>query len=134
MYLIPNESFHTKHYNTFRIVICVDHYYYYSCGILLLTQAHPKMPCIYTSYSALLLITHNTCIYQVSGPYKKPWCSYALVLFPGFPHFNLPFLFRLVGASPRWLVLRLAIAVVNQFNCPNAERLRIHIKILHISA
>ena len=24
-------------------------YYYYSCGILLLAQARPKMPCIYTS-------------------------------------------------------------------------------------
>ena len=37
-------------YNTFRIVnvwttITVTH----SCGILLLAQAHPKMPCIYTT-------------------------------------------------------------------------------------
>jgi len=38
-------------YNTFRIVnvwttINVTH----SCGILLVAQAHPKMPCIYTSF------------------------------------------------------------------------------------
>ena len=38
-------------------------------------------------------------------------------------------LFGLVGASLRWLVLRLSITVVNPFYYDNAERLRIHIKI-----
>ena len=38
-------------------------------------------------------------------------------------------LFVLIGASLHWLVLRLAIAVVNPFYFDNAERLRIHIKI-----
>ena len=42
---------------------------------------------------------------------------------------GLIFVSGLVGASPRWLILELAIAVVNQFNCPNAERLRMYIKI-----
>ena len=35
----------------------------------------------------------------------------------------------LVGTSPCCLVLRLAIAVVDQSKCPNAEQLRMHIKI-----
>ena len=32
---------------------CVDYCYYCSCGILLLAQARPKMPCIYTSIPVL---------------------------------------------------------------------------------
>ena len=35
--------------------------------------------------------------------------------------------FGLVGASPRWLVLGLAINVVDPFYYRNAERLRMHI-------
>ena len=38
-------------------------------------------------------------------------------------------LFGLVGVSPHWLVLGLAIAVVSPFSCPHAEQLRMHIKI-----
>ena len=38
-------------------------------------------------------------------------------------------LLRLVEAYLRWLILRLAIAVVDPFNCRNAERFRMHIKI-----
>ena len=40
-------------------------------------------------------------------------------------------LFGLVVVSPHWLVLGLAITVVDPFSCPNAERLRMHIKIYH---
>ena len=48
MYCGHNERLHAERYNTFRIVIlCVDYCYYY---ILLLAQARPKMPCIYTSW------------------------------------------------------------------------------------
>ena len=39
------------------------------------------------------------------------------------------FVLGLIGASLCWLVLGLAIAVVNQFNCPNAEWLKMHVKI-----
>ena len=38
-------------------------------------------------------------------------------------------LLGLVEASPRWLVLGLAIAILDLFNCCNAERFRMHIKI-----
>ena len=49
MQLISDERLHA--YRALQIVIlCVDYYCYYSCGILLLAQACPKMPCIYTSY------------------------------------------------------------------------------------
>ena len=34
-----------------------------------------------------------------------------------------------VGASPRYLVLGLAIGVVGQFNCINAEQWRMHINL-----
>ena len=39
------------------------------CGILLLTQAHPKMPCIYTSYHKLAsyLCIHLLAIQLVDG-------------------------------------------------------------------
>ena len=38
-------------------------------------------------------------------------------------------LLGLIEASPRWLVLGLAITVVDPFNCRNGERFRMHIKI-----
>ena len=38
-------------------------------------------------------------------------------------------LIGLVEASPCWLVLGLAIAIVDPFNCCNAERFRMHIKM-----
>ena len=36
---------------------------------------------------------------------------------------------EVVEASSRWLILGLAIAIINPFNCCNAERFRMHIKI-----
>ena len=41
-------------------------------------------------------------------------------------------LFGLVDASPRWLILGLAVAVVDPFNCHNAEWFELH-KNIHIS-
>ena len=40
------------------VIFCVDYYYYYSCGILLLAQARPRMPCIYTSYISQRYVIH----------------------------------------------------------------------------
>ena len=56
---------------------------------------------------------------------QPPWAQTATGRYRRFD-FRL---FGLIRASPRWLVLELAIAVVDQFNCPNAERLRMHIKM-----
>ena len=68
------------------------------------------------------------CVSQaILSPWNKPQ-SWAQTAIGRYRRFDFR-LFGLIRASPRWLVLELAIAVVDQFNCPNAERLRMHIKM-----
>ena len=49
-----DEMFQTEHCMTLsELWFCVPTIFH-SCGILLLAQAHPKIPCIYTSYTCIV--------------------------------------------------------------------------------
>ena len=67
------------------------------------------------------------CVSQgILSPQNKPQSYFVATMSTERYWFDL-ILLGLIGASLRWLVLELAITVINPFKCPNAERLGMHI-------
>ena len=74
------------------------------CGILLLTQAHPKMPCIYTSYFNTLYL-HMWLLTPFNKAHYKAHCTctYAVCLISHqmhLVHFRLAFIVQVSTVEP----------------------------------